>query len=424
MSNRIGVLLLATLLGSVASAADWPQWRGPHRDGVSAETGLYQQWPKDGPKLIWQVNDLGGGFSTPAVVGNRLYLLTSTGKQDEFVKALSTADGKTLWSTRIGAVGEPNQQPAYPAARSTPTVDGDALYALGSDGDLVCLETASGKLRWHKNLRTDFAGKPGRWAYAESPLLDGDALVCTPGGAAATVVALNKKTGDVIWKAPLPQADQAGYASITVMETAGVKQYVQFLEKGLVGLDAKTGKLLWRYDKTADKSPANIPTPVARDGYVYSAASMGTAAVVKITGDASAMKAREVYENRRLPSAIGGAVLVGDYLYGSSNSVLQCVEFKSGTVKWTDRSIAPASVCFADGLLFLHGETGEVALAAAAPDGYHEKGRFTPPNPPDRGMANAKAWAYPALSNGRLYIRDAGTLWCYEVGPSTASARR
>ena len=422
MSKRTAALVLVALLGMNAGTrgADWPQWRGPQRDGVSHETGLLKEWPNAGPKLLWQANDLGGGFSTPSVVGNRLYLLTNTGTKDEFVKALSTDGGKPVWSTRIGGVGNPNQQPAYPAARSTPTVDGDSIYALGSDGDLVCLETATGKERWHKNLRTDFGGQPGVWAYAESPLVDGDAVVCTPGGATATIVSLNKKTGEVIWKSALPQADQAGYASITIMESGGVKQYVQFVQKGLVGLDAKTGKLLWRYDKTATKSPANIPTPVSHDGYVYSAAGMGTAGTVKITGNAGAMKAEEVYINPRLPTAIGGAVLVGDYMYGTSNTVLQCVEFKTGNVKWTNRGIGAASVCTADGMLFLHGENGEVALVVATPAGYQEKGRFTPPNAPDRG--NAKAWAYPVIANGRLYVRDAGTVWCYEAGPSTASA--
>jgi outer membrane protein assembly factor BamB len=179
-------LIAITCLIVPVRAADWPQWRGPDRNGISQETGLLQQWPKDGPKLLWQARALGSGFSTPSIVGDLLYVLANSGTQDEFVKALSTTDGKPVWSVRIGKVGNPNQQPSYPAARSTPTVDGDALFALGSDGDLVCLETATGKERWRKNLRTDFGGQPGAWAYAESPLIDGDALVCTPGGASAT----------------------------------------------------------------------------------------------------------------------------------------------------------------------------------------------------------------------------------------------
>src|SRR3569623_127650 len=172
--------LIAAQFSSVASAADWPQWRGPHRDGISAEKGLLKKWPEGGPKLVWQQKDIGEGNSTPAVVGDRHYVLSNKGIDDEFVQALSVKDGKQVWSTKLGKVG-PNQGPQYPGARSTPTVDGERLYALGSDGDLVCLETSSGKERWRKNLRDDLNGQPGAWAYSESPLIDGDVLVCTPG---------------------------------------------------------------------------------------------------------------------------------------------------------------------------------------------------------------------------------------------------
>src|SRR5581483_2272926 len=180
--------LLAVVL---ARADDWPQWRGPNRDGHSKENGLLKEWPKDGPRLLWQVMDLGGGYSTPSVAGSRLYLMANTGLENEFVKALDTKEGRQLWTTRIGKVGPNRDQRNYPAARSTPTVDGAVLYALGSDGDLACLETATGKVRWQNSLRADFDGKPGLWAYAESPLVDGDMVVCTPGGTQATIVALN-----------------------------------------------------------------------------------------------------------------------------------------------------------------------------------------------------------------------------------------
>jgi outer membrane protein assembly factor BamB len=221
------------------AAADWPQWRGPTRTGISEETGLLKEWPKDGPKLLWRAPDIGSGYSTPAIVGERIYLLSNKGKDDEYAQALDVKDGKQIWSTRLGKVG-PNQGPQYPGARSTPTVEGDRLYVLGSDGDLVCLDTTSGNEIWHKNLRKDFDGKPGMWAYSESPLIDSDVLVCTPGGTDATMVALNKKTGEVIWKSPIGEGGQAAYASAIITEAGGVKQYVQFLQKAVVGVDAKT----------------------------------------------------------------------------------------------------------------------------------------------------------------------------------------
>jgi outer membrane protein assembly factor BamB len=409
-------LLVVVSLGSfaaVAGAANWPQWRGPQRNGISTETGLLKEWPKDGPKLLWQVRDIGSGYSTPAVVDERLYLLANTGMEDEFVKALEVKDAKQAWSTRIGKVGNPNQQPSYPAARSTPTVDGELLYALGSDGDLVCLERATGKIRWRKNLRTDFGGQPGTWAYAESPLIDGDVLVCTPGGAEATLVALAKKTGQLLWKSAVPGGDQAAYSSIIVATVAGVKQYVQFLQKGLVGVDAKSGKFLWRYDKTAQGSPANIPTPIGRDNYIYSATGRGGGGLIKLNVNQNPAELEQVYSSPRLPTAIGGAVLVGDYLYGTTSQALVCAEFKTGEIKWTDRGVGAGSLCYADGRLYLHGENGELALVEATPESYREKGRFTPSDQPDRGQS--KAWAYPVVANGRFYIRDFSVLWCYDV---------
>lgn len=406
------VVLALGLVTQIATAGDWPQWRGPQRTGLSTETGLLKKWPQAGPKLAWQVQDLGDGYSTPAVVGDKLYVLSNKGMADESVKALAVADGKQIWSTRIGKVG-PNQGPQYPAARSTPTVDGDRLYALGSDGDLVCLEIASGKLVWQKSLRQDFGGRPGAWAYAESPLIDGDALICTPGGKDATVVALNKQTAAVIWKAALASADQAAYASVIISEIGGVRQYIQFLQKGLVGLDIKTGKQLWRYERTAQGSPACIPTPVAGEGFVYSGAGRSGGGLVKITGTAGALAAEEVYFSAKLPTSIGGAVLVGEFLYGTSNQGLQCVEFKTGQVKWSERGVGAGAVCYADGRLYVHGESGEVALVEATSEAYRELGRFSPPDQPNRG--SSKAWAYPVVANGKLYIRDLGSLWCFEV---------
>jgi outer membrane protein assembly factor BamB len=402
------------LLGAVGvQAADWPQWRGPQRNGISRETGLLKEWPKEGPRLLWQVKEIGSGYSTPAVAGERIFLVNNRGLENEFVQALNVRDGRQVWSTRLGKVGNPDQQPNYPGARSTPTVDGALLYALSSDGDLACLETATGKVRWQKNLRTEFAGRPGRWAYAESPLIDGDVLVCTPGGSEATLVALNKKTADLLWKSAVPGGDEAGYASAIVVEAGGVKQYVQFLQNGVVGVDGKTGKFLWRYDQTAQRSPANMATPVAHDGYVYSASGRAGGGLVKLTVNQGGVEAAPVYAAQRLPNSIGGAVQVGGHLYGTTSASLMCVEFATGTVKWDERGVGAGSVCYADGNLYVHGENGTVALVEATPEGYREKGRFTPPEPPERGQS--KAWAYPVVANGRLYLHDMGTLWCYDV---------
>ena len=409
----IGILSLAGL------ASDWPQWRGPQRDGISRETGLLQEWPKEGPKLLWQLPNIGEGYATPAVVGARVYLLSNRGLENESIQALSVEDGKTLWSTRLGNVGGPDQQPSYPMARSTPTVDGDRIYALGSDGDLASLETATGKLIWHKNLRTDFEGKPGKWAYAESPLIDGDVLVATPGGAGATLIALNKKTGAVIWKSAVPGGDAAAYCSAIAIEAAGHKQYVQFLDKGVVGVDAKTGQFLWRYVKTST-GPANIPTPVEHDGYVYTAnARRFGGGLVQLHATSEGISAEEVYFERDAPNTLGGQILLDGYLYGTNPKGMVAAEFVTGKIKWQDPSVGPGAVLYADGRFYVHGENGDVALVEATPEGYREKGRFTPPAQPKHtkggGSRDEHAWAYPVVANGKLYIRDLGVLWCFDI---------
>src|SRR5215470_846267 len=408
-------------LSLTTSAQDWPQWRGPERSGISQESGLLKQWLKEGPKLLWQVNDIGDGYSTPSVVGNRIYLMSNRGMENEFVQALSTEDGKPIWTTRVGNVGNPEQDPPFPKARSTPTVDGDFIYALGSDGDLACLETRSGRIRWQKSIRKEFGGQPHEWAYAESALVDGDVLVVTPGGAQATMVALNKMTGAVIWKSAVPGGDPAGYASAIVVQAGGRKQYVQFLSKGIVGVDAKTGAFLWRYKEVA-KGPAQAFTPVARDGLVYGGALGVGGGAVRLKPDGAGVAAEQVYFARGLPNGFGGAVLIGDYLYGTeAGEKLLAVEFTTGKVMWKDESIGWASIAYADGLLYVHGWNGDVALVEATPEGYREKGRFTPPAQPKHKQAEGgdeRAFAYPVIANGRLYIRDIGTLWAYDIKAS------
>jgi outer membrane protein assembly factor BamB len=404
-----------------ARADDWPQWRGPQRDGRSGETGLLKEWPKDGPKLIWQVKDLGGGYSTPSVAGGRLYVLADMERQAEFVHARDAKDGSPLWSTKIGKVGNPEQQPNYPGARSTPTIDGPLLYALGSDGDLACLETATGKVRWQKNLRAHFGGKPGTWAYAESPLVDGGVVVCTPGGTEATIVAFEKHTGEVVWKCAVPGGARAGYASLVVAEVGGVRHYVAYTGDGLFGVDAKTGRFLWRYDKTTGPAGMSAFTPIVNDELVYSGNDRLGGAAVRIAVDDGVTKVDEVYRGMKLPRMLGGAVLVGEHLYGSSGMALVSVAFKTGEVNWSERSVAPAAVSSADGRIYLHSESGEVALVEVTPTAYREHGRFTPPEPPQtRANPAEKAWPHPVIADGRLYIRDADRLWCYDVKADAA----
>ena len=419
LSRYLLIALSLTTATVALDAADWPQWRGPSRTGMSTETGLLRQWPPAGPRLVWRIDNLGDGFSTPSVVGERLYIIVNEGLQNEMVKALNVADGKTVWSARIGRVGNPDQQPAYPGARSTPTVDGDTLYALGSDGDLAALEVKTGTVKWKKSLRSDFGGVPGIWGYSESPLVDGDRLVVTPGGK-APLVALDKRTGATQWRATIAGNEPAAYSSVAIAQVGDVKQYVTFLEKGLVAVDANTGAFLWRDDRTAQNSPANIPTPVVGNGIVYHATAMTGGAAVRVKAKQGKVTTQPLYAEKRLPGENGGSVLVDGTMYGTNTASLMAVDIATGALKWQERAIGSASIAMADGLLFLHGENGDVALVEASPAAYREKGRFTPPNQPQRRSNGAptgpsKAWAHPVVANGRLYIRDLGSMWAYDV---------
>ncbi|MCS6866539.1 MAG: PQQ-binding-like beta-propeller repeat protein [Gemmataceae bacterium] len=388
------------------SAADWPQWRGPNRDGISHDTGLLQEWPKEGPKLRWKRTDIGPGYSSPVVVAGRVYIQTTKDK-DEYALCLDEKTGQDIWKTPIGKVG-PNKGPQYPGTRSTPTVDGDHLYCLASDGQLACLST-DGKVKWSRNLAKDFKGSVGNWAYTESVLVDGDAVICTPGGAEATLAALNKKTGDVIWKCAVPDGDIADYASIMIVNAGGVKQYVQFMRKGVVACDAKTGKFLWRYNGTVDFG-ANMLTPIVYQDKVYVSSRSG-GGMVEIKADGDKVIAKQMYLEKQLTGGIGGAVLVDGYLYGGTSNALFCADFKTGKVLWTEPKAGNVSVCYADGRVYARSHnTGDVVIFEPNAKEYVEKGRL---KQPDR--SKTPAWPHPVVANGGLYLRDMSTLLCYDV---------
>ncbi|MCA9151572.1 MAG: PQQ-like beta-propeller repeat protein, partial [Planctomycetales bacterium] len=330
------------------------------------------------------------------------------GEHEDLV-ALNLKDGTQKWSVKVGAVG-PNRGPQYPGTRSTPSIDGNRIYTLGSNGDLICVDATTSEKQWQKNLPSDFNGKPGNWAYAESPLIDGDLLICTPGGPDATIVALNKQDGSLVWKAALPEGDDASYSSPVAATFGDRKVYVLFPSKGVVGLDAASGELLWRYTNTCDEA-ANVITPIVKDNLVYTGGGRVGGAAIRVSGSKS--EPEELYFSRTLPTGMGGAILIGDHLYGSSGATMICVDLATGEAQWQERSIGGGSFCYADGKLFLHAEDNRVAMIKATRDGYEELGQFAPPNAPDRGRA--KAWAYPIIVDGKLIIRDVGTVWCYDL---------
>ncbi len=391
--------LIVTCFSITAPAADWPQWRGPARDGKSAETGLLASWPEGGPHLVWKTQGLGEGFSGPAVVGDRLYLQGQEGQQ-QFVMAYDVSTGKQIWKSPTGKLFD-EQHGNGP--RGTPTVDGTKLYAISTDGTLVCLDTASGKQVWSLNFTERFKGRQPHWAYSESPLIDGDRLIVTPGGPDAAVVALYKNTGEVIWKS---QSDKPAYSSTIAFDIGGTHALAVLTGEAAIGLNMKDGSLLWRFPKVANRT-ANIATPIVHDGYVFYSSDYGTGCLLVKPGADG--KTDEVYFNQDMRNHYTTSVLVGDYLYGYSSQILTAMEFKTGKVAWKDRSVGKGNCIYADQRLYCMGETGTVGLIEPTPTAYKEISRFSIP----RGEFNT--WTPPVIANGKLYLREQDNLYCYNV---------
>lgn len=381
------------------AVANWPQWRGPNRDGISKETGLLKQWPAEGPPLVWKATGAGGGYSSFSIANGKLYTMGLRGDR-EFVIAFDVATGKEAWSTANGLAFR-NDRGDGP--RGTPTVDGDRVYALGGNGDLTALDASSGKVIWTKNILTEFGGSNIEWGISESPLVLGDKLLVNAGGPGASMVALNKSNGSLIWKS---QSDKAGYSSAIPLNVNGLTEVVFFTAQRAVGLDAKDGRLLWEYARPAN-NVANAATPIARANRVFISSDYGTGGgVVEIKPD---NKAQEVWFSRDMKNHHSSSVLVGDYLYGFSSSILTAMKFDTGEIAWRDRSVGKGSLVYADGNLYCLSENGVVGLVEATPTGYKEKGRFR------IKQDSLPTWTHPVVAGGRLYLRDQDTIYAYDV---------
>lgn len=409
-------------LSSSARAADWPQWQGVDRTGSSKETGLLKDWPAEGPPLAWKAKDLGGGYSAPAIAAGRIYGMSKRSGND-VVWALSEADGKPIWATPLEPAATQNMPQGQEGPGCTPTVDGDRLYVVGTAGEVTCLSVSDGKVIWRRSMIRDFAGILPRWAYRESPLIDGDKLICTPGAPDATLVALDKLTGSTLWKTDVPTELEgggfanagAGYSSAIAIEFEGQRQYVQITAKALIGVAASDGKLLWSYRKPANNFGINCTTPLYRDGLVFASSAYNAGGgAVRLSKDASGgITATEVFFSQSLQNAHGGVVEVDGFLYLSRDpGILTCVELKTGKVLWSERQPGKGSVTYADGQLYCRAEAGAgtIYLLDAKSAGYVEHGHF---DPPDR--TNQSAWAHLVISNGKLYVRDQDTLLCYDI---------
>lgn len=399
--TAICVLSLSTAVSNRA-LEDWPQWRGANRDGKSTEKGLLKSWPQGGPKLAWQAKGAGEGYSSFAVAAGRVYTLGARGGT-EYVMAFEEATGKKLWEV---AHGNRFSNDRGDGPRGTPTLDGAQLYAFGASGDLAAMDAASGKVIWKINVLERFGGSNITWGLSESPLVLRDRVIVNAGGRGASIVAVNKKDGSVLWRS---QGDQAGYSSGILHEFEGTPQAIFFTGQRALAVDARDGRLLWSYDRVSNRT-ANIATPIVRGNRVFVSSDYGTgAALLELRASGKSIEAREVYFTREMRNHHASSVLIGDHLYGFSGAILTAMKFDSGEVAWRDRSVGKGSVIFADERLYLFSENGIVGLAEANPTAYREHGRF------QLRTGSLPTWSHPVVANGKLYLRDQDTIYAYNV---------
>jgi outer membrane protein assembly factor BamB len=442
------VLSTATAVAQSSRSADWPQWQGPDRNAVSREHGLLQEWPKEGPPLAWKITGLGGGYSAPSIAAGRIFGMSNRGN-DEVVWALSETDGKTLWVTRLGSPAPQRMPQGKEGPACTPTVDGERLYVLSLAGDLACLQVGDGKIIWRRSLTRDFGGRPPMWSYRESPLVDVDKVICTPGGPDVTLAALDKATGKTIWKSKVPgSADgaaagpggrpggsgggrsgrgggggsDAAYASAIAVDVEGQREYVQLTATALVGVAASDGKFLWRYDKPANRNRINCSTAISHEGLVFAASAYGAGGgLVKLSKKGNGgIKAEEVYFTKQMQNHHGGMILLDGCLYGANGGneggFLVCLDFQTGKVLWDERDkpgrqgVRKGSIALADGRLYYRTENGTLLLIEPNPKEYMERGRFE-----QTDRSRSPAWTHPVVANGKLYVRDQDVMFCYDV---------
>ncbi len=406
-TNFITAFALFSSFTATVHAADWPQWRGPNRDDHSPDKGLAKAWPASGPKRVWLFKDAGLGYSGVAVVGDTLFTMGLRG-DTEFLIAVDAAAGKEKWATAMGPVLK-NGWGDGP--RGTPCVAGGKVYALSGTGFLLCASAADGKELWKARM-AEFGGKTPGWGYTESVLVDGDLVICTPGGAKGTLLALDKASGKPVWQSA-GWTDGAQYSSPVVATINGKRQYVQLTQQHVAGVEASSGKVLWRSDWQG--KTAVIPTPIVKGNSVYIASGYGVGCKL-VTIDAE-NKASDVWVNTTMVNHHGGVILVGEHLYGySDKGGWTCQSLKTGEAAWVSKALGKGAVHFVDGMLVcLEEGSGTVALVEVSTEGWKEKGRFKLAPQTTQRNPKGKVWTHPVVINGKLYLRDQELLSCYDV---------
>jgi len=397
-----------TTAAQAASGGWWPRFHGPNQDNISPDTGLLRQWPEDGPPLVWTATGIGHGFSSVTVGGGRIF---TAGNIDE--KTVVTAldmEGKILWQAENG----PAWTGDYPGTRGTPTLDGERLYHESPLGQVTCYEAATGRQIWTTNILQQFDAENLRWALAESVLIDGDHLICCPGGRKASVVALDKDTGQVVWTTP-STGDKAGYASPSLAEWDGLRIIFTMTSKALIAVDADTGKLLFRH-KHETSYDVNALMPIYHDGHVFISSGYGSGSeLLRLVRRGDEVGVEQVWQSKELDNHHGGVVLVDGYLYGASHGAPNrgkwvCLKWETGEPTYAERGVGKGSLTYADGMLYVMSERSAVGLVPAVPNQHELVSRFRLPK-----GGQGPTWAHPVVCGGRLYLRHSDTLFAYDV---------
>ena len=410
--------LAVTTWAGAGQTWEWPQFHGPRRDNKSEETGLLKQWPAGGPKLLWTAKGLGAGFATVSVAGGTIYTAGNVGA-DTVITALGL-DGKPAWTAKNGPAGKHQ----YPGSRGTPTIDarrqaqgavslsngGDRLYHESPNGDLVCLLAKSGTRVWALNILKKLGGRNIKWGLAESVLIDGDKLICCPGGTDVAMAALDKRTGETVWTCK-GTGDRPGYASPILVEHKGTRQIITMMSASVVGVEADTGKLLWRVGHPAYEDET-VSTPVFEDGLVaVSTLRAGATRCIALTVEGGTVGARQLWQSGALDNHHGGILLLDGHLYGTKvRGEWVCLDLKTGKPTYTAKGIGKGSLTYAEGMLYCYSERGAVGLVKATPKAHEVVSRFQIPK-----GGRGPAWAHPVVCNGRLYLRHGQFLYCYDI---------
>jgi outer membrane protein assembly factor BamB len=407
---------LCALCGSSTPAADWPQFRGPARDGQSPETGLLKKWPEGGPRLERTISGVGEGYSSPSIAAGKIYL---SGKVGADLKLFCfDLFGNKLWEQTHGPAFREEDAPhsPYPGARAAPTVDGNAVYLLGCLGKLTAYRASDGEPVWSVDLVADLGGRVPPWGYSEGVLIDSEQLICTPGSEEkGTFAALDKKTGRLLWQSR-DTRERAEYASPILIEHEGVRQLINMTRGGLVAVSPDDGSLLWHYNRNAgqptpERTTAHCNSPVFAEGLVYEAASYQTrgGATVALKKTTAGIEVEPVWQSNKLNPEHGGYVVVDGHIYTSQGPGWTCIELKTGTERWSDRGPGRGAIIHAEGLLYCLGENGRMALIEATPSAFKPVSQF------DLPKAEDKCWTHPVISHGKLYLRWDGNLHVYDI---------